>query len=243
LEIGLSRTAIWAGKGRPKSFKTFYNLLIGNDNVGRNLSRSQEPSNQQAGIDLRWNMSALGLPFSAYMQYIGEDKLIKLIPSKASTAYGFESKAFFQSWGSYRLYLEYSNTSTSGFLSIRTNNTIYEHGLYQSGYRYRGRVLGASWDNDSAVVNLGLIASNYENQELAVSYSSMDLNRDNTDRSFPGGNSVSKTHQKVNTLDIRFRYYFKKSYLDTSLNLKNKTLATFDVTGKYRVGVNYHYEF
>ncbi len=243
LEIGFNRTAIWAGRGRPKDLKTFYNLFIGNDNIGADLSRADEPSNQQAGMDLRWHMGVVGVPASFYMQYIGEDKLIKLIPSKATTAYGVETEAFFNHWGSIRGYVEYSNTATSGFLSIRTRNTSYEHGLYRSGYRYHGRVLGASWDNDSVVWSAGIIASNYENQELAISYSNMDLNRDNTARASPGGNSVTKTHLKVNMVDVRYRYYFKKSYIDTTFNLKDKKINTFDVSGKYRIGFSYHYEF
>ncbi len=243
LEIGFNRTAIWAGRGRPKDLKTFYNLFIGNDNIGQDLSRADEPSNQQAGMDLRWHMSSAGVPASFYMQYIGEDKLIKLIPSKATTAYGFETEAFFHHWGSIRGYVEYSNTATSGFLSIRTRNTSYEHSLYRSGYRYHGRVLGASWDNDSVVWSAGIIASNYANQELAISYSNMDLNRDNTSQVAPGGNSVTKTNLKVNTVDIRHRYYFKKSYIDTTVNIKDKNINAFDVSGKYRIGLSYHLEF
>ncbi len=243
LEIGLSRTAVWAGDGRPKDLNTFYNLLIGNDNIGNDLSREDEPSNQQAGGDIRYSLAAFDIPIIAYMQYIGEDKLKKLIPSKATTQYGVETQPFKSEWGSYKFFLEYANTSTSGFQSIRTDNTIYEHSLYATGYRYRGRVLGASWDNDSEVVTVGFQASNYADQELSVNYSFMDLNRDNTDRLAPGGNSITPISVKINSLDVRYRFYFKKSWIDTEISIRDESLFAFDSSDKYRLLISYHREF
>ena len=243
LEIGLSRTAVWAGEGRPNNLKTFYNLLIGNDNIGNDLNRDEEPGNQQAGGDIRYSLEGFEIPVIAYLQYIGEDKLKNLFPSKATTQYGLETQPSMVEWGSYKFFIEYANTSTSGFQSIRTDNTIYEHSLYQSGYRYRGRVLGASWDNDSEVVTFGFQASNYADQELSVNYSYMDLNRDDTDRSAPGGNSITPIHVKVNVLDVRYRYYFKKSWIDTEITIRDESLFAFDSSDKYRISVGYHREF
>jgi hypothetical protein len=177
------------------------------------------------------------------LQYIGEDKLKNLFPSRATTLYGVESQPFMQQWGSYKLFIEYGNTSTSGFQSIRADNYVYEHGLYRTGYRYRGRVLGASWDNDSEVVTVGFLASNYADQELAINYSYMDLNRDDTDRSAPGGNSITPVHVKLNAVDVRYRYYFKKSWVDTEISIRDKSLFAFDSSDKYRVSLSYHREF
>jgi hypothetical protein len=55
LEIGLSRTAQWCGSGRPCDFSTFFDLLVGRDNVGDSgITPENEPGNQLAGVDIRW---------------------------------------------------------------------------------------------------------------------------------------------------------------------------------------------
>ena len=75
LEIGVSRTAQWCGDGRPCSFDTFKDLLLGKDNIGdAGTTRENEPGNQMAGIDARWTNMLAGVPISLYGQLIGEDE-------------------------------------------------------------------------------------------------------------------------------------------------------------------------
>ncbi|MFP6854547.1 MAG: capsule assembly Wzi family protein, partial [Opitutales bacterium] len=53
LEVGLSRTIQWGGKGRPNGLGTFVDAWLSQDN-GSNIA--QQPGNQLAGIDLRYKM-------------------------------------------------------------------------------------------------------------------------------------------------------------------------------------------
>jgi len=73
VEIGFSRTAQFCGQGLECNPTVFKNLLIGNDNVGIDVTAAAEPGNQMAGFDLRWNSPLGDLPYALYGQYIGED--------------------------------------------------------------------------------------------------------------------------------------------------------------------------
>jgi hypothetical protein len=55
LEIGISRTAQFCGEEQRCDLEVFGNLLIGKDNVGVDVSADEEPGNQMAGFDMRWN--------------------------------------------------------------------------------------------------------------------------------------------------------------------------------------------
>ncbi len=244
LEIGLSRTAIWGGEGRSNSLSTFGNILLSvNENGGQGLTGADDPSNQQAGFDAKWRLTRTEVPIDAYMQYIGDDKLIDGIPSKAIILYGIEAGQINTNWGDYRLFLEYANTTPSGFKGIRTNNSTYEHSIYQSGYRYRRRSLGASFDNDSEVYTLGIIASNHQDQELSLNYSYMNLNRDGSNRVFPAGNPITSTQLKLNTLEARYRYYLKRSYIDFEASFYDKTFTAYNLEVNNRLSLSYRYEF
>jgi len=244
LEVGLSRTAIWGGTGRSNSLNAFGHILLGtNENGGNGLTAVNDPSNQQAGFDMKWQLTTSEVPLNAYMQYIGDDKLINGVPSKAIVLYGLEAGQFHTNWGNYRLFAEYANTTPSGFQGIRTNNTTYEHSIYQSGYRYRGRSIGATFDNDSVVTTLGFIGSNYQNQELSMNYSVMNLNRDGTDKSAPGGNSITKTALKLNALETRYRYYWKQSYIELEASIYDENVLAFALDTSNRLSLGYHYEF
>ena len=75
LEVGLSRTALWCGTGRPCDFETFVDLFRGNDNRGDSgVSDINEPGNQLAGIDIRWSPAWFDRSFALYGQFIGEDE-------------------------------------------------------------------------------------------------------------------------------------------------------------------------
>ncbi len=238
LEIGFSRTAIWAGDGRPSDWEAFYNMLIGNDNVGADLSRDEEPANQMAGVDMTWNLQpTLGWPLKAYMQYIGEDKLKKLIPSRATLQYGLSSHQFdWQSW-QLRWYLEYTNTSTSAFQSVRGDNVIYEHHLYASGYRHLGRVMGASWDNDAATVAFGLMGSDHQANEWSIQLAWLDLNRDGTNRQPPAGNPVTPTAVELWQLDVTWRRYFPGWFVELAATGRTEPLPAYQETYEaYRTG-------
>lgn len=73
LEVGASRTFMWGGDGRPESFDSFTDALLGTKDNGGN--DGGDPANQLGGFDAQVKLSSLvGIPATVYAQYIGEDE-------------------------------------------------------------------------------------------------------------------------------------------------------------------------
>ncbi len=157
LEIGLTRTAQWCGEGRPCRFSTFVDLLAGRDNTGDDgIGADNEPGNQLAGVDLRWSLAPLGLPLALYGQFIGEDEAGGF-PSRYLAQAGVEGAGAGGVHWSYRWFAEMTDTSCGFYESDDNFNCAYNHGIYQTGYRYRGRAVGHGADNDARLLSLGLV--------------------------------------------------------------------------------------
>lgn len=147
LEIGFSRTAQFCGRELECNPTVIKNLLIGNDNVGIDVSAAAEPGNQMAGFDLRWNSPIGDLPYAIYSQYIGEDES-GYLPAKFLGQLGIEV------WhpvgdGIVQGFLEWSNTECTGkHGTVKT--CAYNQGRFNvEGYRYQGRSLGYTADRDA----------------------------------------------------------------------------------------------
>lgn len=157
LEIGLSRTAQWCGDGRPCDFDTFVDLLVGKDNRGDdNVTFENEPGNQTAGVDFRWSTSVLRQPVAFYGQFIGEDEAGGF-PSRYIGQVGMEGTAFLMDAWSFRWYAEAALTTCDFWKSEKILDCAYNHRVYESGYRYRGRPIGHSVDNDAKVATIGAV--------------------------------------------------------------------------------------
>ena len=142
LEFGLSRTAMWCGEGRPCGFDTFKDMLLGKDNAGDNVSAADEPGDQLAGYDLRLSGASLGVPVAVYTQRIGEDEQ-NLKPALFLTQFGMETWGGLGSLGTYRVYLEVSDTLCggnvygSGKADCAYNHPIYHDRLSLQGAEHR----------------------------------------------------------------------------------------------------------
>jgi len=148
LEIGLSRSAQWCGDGRPCGFDTFKDLFLGKDNVGdAGTTPENEPGNQLAGFDMRWSNMWFGQPSAFYAQAIGEDEAGGF-PSRYLGQLGIETSGYFRNRWSYRWYAEWAGTSCDVIKSEVLYNCAYNNTIYQTGYRYRGRVVGHGSEND-----------------------------------------------------------------------------------------------
>ncbi len=173
LEIGLSRTALWGGEGRSESLNTLGNLLIGYDNT----SGPSEPGNQLAGLDATLSFPINTYTSAIYFQYIGEDEAGGL-PAKSLGLAGLSlSKANMNS--QWTFFLEASDTAVN-VLSKAEFNVAYEHHLYTDGYRYYGRAIGSTYDNDTRTFILGLTGSVNRTHQLSITAGSIDFNRDGT---------------------------------------------------------------
>lgn len=153
-EIGFSRTAQWGGKGRLEDARSFRMMLLGKSNRGDHgilEDGSNEPANQLAGYDWRLSHSLRGGTGAFYGQLIGEDEA-GYLPYKWIGLAGVELSNYWRDIHN-RIIFEVSNT-TMEFDKGGTPNFAYEHPGYPAGYRYRGRPLGASIDNDSELIVL-----------------------------------------------------------------------------------------
>lgn len=202
LEIGLSRTAMWAGDGRPGDADTFLNLLLGRDNRGDgDTTEENEPGNQLAGVDLRWNGHWRDYSFAAYGQLIGEDEA-NGTPSRHIGLAGLELQS---RWNHthWRAVLETHNSQMYFYdHDKKTPNAAYEHTIYTDGYRYRGRTLGASTDNDTESVVLRGYAFFDNGHSLTLGLARHRLNFDGTSRN----NKAPFGAQAVTTTEIKADY-------------------------------------
>jgi hypothetical protein len=221
LDIGLSRTAIWGGEGRPGGLDTFIDLLLGNDNRGGsgvNADGSNEPGNQLAGFDLRWGYAFGGVSGSVYGQMIGEDEAGGM-PSRFIGMGGLEMQTL---WGQTHLRFSFEAQNTTANFA----NYAYEHSIYNNGYRYHQRPIGAASDNDSETYTLRSQLHFRAGNKLNVSIGKLHLNRDGTDAPLPGGSifrdSIQDTEQfqlayttPINDtllLDVGFFHYTEGIY-------------------------------
>lgn len=180
LEIGLSRTAMWAGEGRPSDLDTFIDLLIGRDNrEDDGTTIDNEPGNQLAGVDVRWGSHFGATNYSIYGQLIGEDEA-NGSPSRHIGMAGLELNTL---WNKiqWRLILEGQNSTVYFYESDKTApNVAYEHSIYSDGYRYRTRSIGASSDNDTEAYTLALHAYLRNGHYTKLSFGHYRINWDNS---------------------------------------------------------------
>ena len=217
LEIGLSRTAQWCGDGRPCGLDTFIDLLLGRDNVGdEGIDAGNEPGNQLAGIDLRWSGRVFGRPIAVYGQFIGEDEAGGF-PSHYLGQLGLETSGMLGARWSYRWFGEFAGTSCAFHQSTEIFNCAYNHGIYQTGYRYRGRVVGHAYDNDARIISTGIILLDDQEKQWHALIRYGALNR--------GGapdlrNSLTPTRQDVVSLDLTHRRDFTYGQIEIGLGLE-----------------------
>jgi len=156
MEIGLSRTAQFCGREQECSLSVFGNLLVGNDNVGLDVSAEDEPGNQMAGFDMRWNSPIGNLPYALYGQYIGEDES-GYLPEKFLQQVGAEVWHPFSDGSLAQIYAEWAWTTCTGHSRFGPRyGCAYQGGQFSvEGYRYRDRNVGYTSDRDSENWALG----------------------------------------------------------------------------------------
>jgi len=198
LEIGFSRTAQWCGDGRPCDLGTFKNLFLGKDNRGdAGTTPENEPGNQLAGFDLRWSNTWLGQPSAFYAQAIGEDEAGGF-PSRYLGQLGIETSGYFRDRWSYRWYAELAGTSCD-FIKDDIWNCAYNHGIYETGYRYRGRAIGHGAESDSRIVSTGIVLVSTEDIQWHAVLRLGDLNRAGE---LDARNTLTATALELSSIDL-----------------------------------------
>lgn len=201
-EINLRRTAQWGGDGRPQSFDNFIKLLTGSsDNCETLICRQDEPGNQLGAIDISWTMPFIDTTF--YVQTVGEDES-GYLPSRSSRQWGVE-RAVNGLGFTGMFFFEYDNTTT--VTQNSRSNYFYNHHIYQTGYRYGGRAIGATWDNDSKITSLGFAGYLKNGDGFQFDYSSGELNIDSIDGSV-SKHSISPKGGEFSRFSVKWQRSF-----------------------------------
>ena len=107
---------------------------------------------------------------------IGEDEAGGF-PSRYLAQFGIEGSGISRDQYSYRWFAEVAGTSCDVVKSTVLYGCGYRHGIYQSGYTYRGRIIGHGLDNDALVYSAGVVVVSAEGNSWQVLGRIGDLNR------------------------------------------------------------------
>lgn len=211
LEVGFSWTMQWGGEGYGNSLSDWWDGLANGGVAESDEINGQE--NMLAGYDFRWSDTAWGVPYGIYYERIHEDyhkgknRLINASNMGGIDVYIVDLST--------RFFVEYSDTAAACGLNPDVYNCMYEHGFYQDGYRYYGKSLGSTYDNDSRVVVLGGITQLEHDQSLNTKLRYAKLNFDGVDTGRPaGGNPVSAgRYERLYQLDASYHRPFYQGIL------------------------------
>ncbi|MCL2919617.1 capsule assembly Wzi family protein [Shewanella litorisediminis] len=206
LEIGASWTMQWGGKGYGNSLKDWWDGLFNGGKSESEVENGQE--NMLAGYDFRYSTSLFGAPVALYYERIHEDfhhgkkRLIN-----ASNLGGVD---LYLDGLNTLVFLEYSDTKAACGVSSNHYNCLYEHGFYRSGYRYYGRSLGSTYDNDTEALVLGAVTHLSGGDKFISKARWLRLNVDGSDALPPGGNPQSPgRYEQVYQLEAQYRMPFQ----------------------------------
>ncbi len=159
-EVGLHRTIQWGGAGQDNNLSDLFKTIIGSN---ENSKDDLLVGNSIAGGDLKWNLPIgnEGTHYSLYGQYIGEDRAVGslLLGDETYLLGGSISGASSKLDGSWRVYLEATDTSAAWLKGRARNNIIYNHGQYKDGYRHLGVSMAHGIDSDSQIISAGAMLS------------------------------------------------------------------------------------
>lgn len=154
LEVGLERTAIGCGRGRTCDIGTLGNLLVGRDDAGGDAPEG-EAGNRLTGVSVRYVVPSgySFFPHAIYGQTAAEHGSGS---GRRAGWLGLIGVEYLGRWGgnSLLVYVEAIDT-TCNFAGNRKFDCAYGHAVYETGYRYRGRSIGASFGGDAGGVSLG----------------------------------------------------------------------------------------
>jgi hypothetical protein len=141
IEIGLERTAILGGKGRPDDFKTWIDSITGQTHSGGQTNIDDERAGMDLKITIPWHVQ----PMQIYLQADGEDMSARLpIPQ----SYAFLGGLYLpKALGAERFDLRLEYATTRG----RSNDPYvwYTHSIYTS-YTYKGNIIGHHVGTDAS---------------------------------------------------------------------------------------------
>jgi len=144
-----------------------------------NIDPADEPGNQLGGFDIRWRLPKR-VPLALYMQWIGEDGR-----GGGGAVGSWMRQIGAEHWGKvgrldHRTHIEVSDSMCreGGFgFSDEKPNCAYGHGVYLTGYRYQGKVIGHPTDADGLSYSFGSTLVQSGGQMWNISLRYMKINR------------------------------------------------------------------
>ena len=180
--------------------------------------------NQLGDMEVRYSHRiSRDIGASFYLQIIGEDNTGPF-PVKNSRLVGTSFDGpLGDSGGRWRITTEYSDSFSSNVFvaSHHPYNVIYEHHIYHSGYRYYGRAIGDSLDNDGRLVSLTGRLWDGDSRMVYVTYRYIQLNIDGTCATLPGGGCAGGVSIDPENIHM----------LEAGIELPT-ALGTFDLDGR-----------
>ncbi|VAX06719.1 hypothetical protein MNBD_ALPHA03-1019 [hydrothermal vent metagenome] len=233
-EVGLSRTLQLCGDGRPCGFSTWANALISVGDLD-NTGTVNEPGNQLASIDLAYSFTVgRKASLKIYAEGTAEDQNI-IMPFQFARLLGASIYGPYGGNGAqWRLTTEFSDTASKlAWLFGKTNfNVMYNNFIYRTGYRYNGRTLGSSLDNDSKLFSVTANFTSANDWNYTVKYHNAQINTD-------GGWRFIEIYQKnkINLIEgqiagnINFgNVEINGRWQDDDLNTPNVKSSKFDAS-------------
>ncbi|WP_245000393.1 capsule assembly Wzi family protein [Marinobacter daepoensis] len=226
LEIGLSRTIMFGGEGRPGGLSTVWDAFIGKDNAEEGDASEDDASNQIATIDARYGFALGGQAMGVYAQMMGEDEA-GYLPSRKSWLFGVDwTTQLLQS--DQQWFLEFTNTLAEDLLGDPKPDYAYDHFNYSTGYQYYGRSLGSTFDSDAEAVSFGLFNFMTDGSELSAALTYANLNKDGGNRVVQPDDevyyNVPDGDQKVAIANLGYGNQLFGGWLDVNLQLTDKNI-------------------
>lgn len=179
LEVGVSWSAMWGGKGQGNSVSDWFKVVTFqtecvNGEASCDDALESKLGNHIAGFDFKYSMLVFNRPFSIYGQRIGEDAIDYYRVTDNANLIGLSTYL----WGN-KVFIESSDTNVAcSNAGTDEKNCFYEHSTYQSGYRRYGRSIGSSFDSDAKMFTLGINKSFHNGDLFELTFNRLILNED-----------------------------------------------------------------
>ncbi|MCG8392817.1 MAG: capsule assembly Wzi family protein [Pseudomonadales bacterium] len=243
LQIGLTRLAQWGGEGRPEGLDALWDAIIGKDNGQTSgFEEGEDPANQIAGLDFRLSFSPGDIPMGFYGQFMGEDEAGGM-PSKFASLAGLDMVTQLGK-GSQRFFVEATDTVAGSWFSERRYNVMYEHGTYQTGFRYQGRNLASTWEGDANAVTLGLQQYFRNGFTVGLNLSRATLNKEGVTRAVVPEDGApilqAVDEQDVTLAELRMDHPFLGGRLSWLLSATDDPVVTvFEERERFTAGLQW----
>jgi hypothetical protein len=156
LEVGISRYLYWGGEGRPHNLRSLADALLGLSNIDDPQTDGPDPSNELAGVDLRWALPTADAAWVGYAHLAGEDEA-DATPSKWMATLGLQVK---YASANHRIEwtAEGTDTRLGNMFGLRAGRRqpAYQHGTYVAGHYHQGLPVGAFIGGGGVLGGVGL---------------------------------------------------------------------------------------